>query len=55
MTVFGVKVTTLGVKWMTLFGSKNDYCQGQNKEIIPPHRVVNDYIEESELENDPKM
>ena len=54
MTVFGVKVTTLGVKRMTLFGSKNDYCQGQNKEMTR-YRVVNDYIEESDLENDPKM
>ena len=54
MTVFGVKVTTLGVKWMTLFGSKNDYCQGQNKEITPA-QGCNDYIEGSELENDPKM
>ena len=36
------------------FWVKNDYCQGQNKEMTQ-HRVVNDYIEGSELENDPKM
>ena len=35
-------------------GSKNDYCQGQNKEMTR-HRVVNDYVEGSQLENDPKM
>ena len=31
--------------------SKNDYCQGQNKEMTP--RVVNDYFEGSNY--DPKM
>ena len=35
-------------------GSKYDSCQGQNKEMTW-YRVVNDYIEGSELENDPKM
>ena len=39
---------------MTLFGSKYDSCQGQNKEMTR-YRVVNDYIEGSELEIDPKM
>ena len=48
------QVTTLGVKWMTPFESKYDSCQGQNKEMTR-YRVVNDYIEGSELENDPKM
>ena len=31
-----------------------DSCQGQNKEMTR-YRVVNDYIDWSELENDPKM
>ena len=37
---------------MTLFGSKYDSCQSQNK-VMTRYRVVNDYIEGSELENDP--
>ena len=39
---------------MTLFGSKYDSCQGQKMEMTR-YRVVNDYIEGSELENNPKM
>ena len=52
--ILGQSDYTLGVKWMTHFGSKYDSCQGQNKEMTL-YRVVNDYIEGSELENDPKM
>ena len=37
-----------------LFGSKKDYCQGQNKEMTPA-QVANDYVERSQLENDPKI
>ena len=36
------------------FGSKYDYCHGQNKEMTR-YRVLNDYIDGSELENDSKM
>ena len=39
---------------MKLFLGQKNYCQGQNKEMTPA-QVVNDYIEGSELENDPKM
>ena len=54
MTVFGVKVSTVGIKRITLFGSKKWPLSESNKEMTW-HRIVDDYVKGSQLENYPKV